>query len=254
MARELDPRIRAADRNFVVSAEKLVGIRPGSELRRIGATVAFDSRIPNRNFNGVIVLEPAANEDVRTALDWIMGRDIAFSVRVREDLLASVEQTVMEAGLEPAEKVSEPVMVIRPPAEVPEPPAGVSVREVVDDATLEDHIRSTVASGFPEDLTRTLYGRWWLDDPDIRMFTAYLDGRPAGNSLAIRSGEVSGVFSVGVPEDLRGRGIGSAVTWAAVQAGREWGCELVALQSSPMGFGVYRRMGFEVLTHYVIFR
>ena len=43
-------------------------------------------------------------------------------------------------------------------------------------------------------------------------------------------------------------------TPAAVRAGREWGCEFVVLQSSPMGFGVYRQMGFEVLTHYAIFR
>ena len=250
----LDTRIPAADRNFIVSFEKLIGLQPGTEMRRLGSTVAWDTRIPMRSFNGVAVLEPTTSDDLRTALNWITGRTIAFSVWVREDLVAPVERIVLEAGLERDEDVGEPVMAIRPPADVPEAPAGVSVREVVDEAALEDHIQSTMASGFPEDLTRQVFGPWWLDDPDIRMFTAYLDGHPVGHSLAIRSGSTSGIFSVGVPEGLRGRGIGTAVTWAAVRAGYDWGCELVALQSSPMGFGVYRRMGFEVLTHYAIYR
>ena len=254
MTGEIDWRIQAADRNFAASYEKLVGTRPGSELRRYGATVAFDSRIPIRIFNGVAVLEPATTRDLRTALAWIRDRDIPFSVWVREDLVASVGKTLLEAGVAPIEDGGEPVMGMRPPAEVPDPPAGVSIREVVDEGTLEDHIRSTVGSGFPEEATRQLYDQRFLDDPDIRMFTAYVDGRPAGNSVAIRSGPVSGVYSVGVPEELRRRGIGAAITWAAVRAGREWGCEFVVLQSSPMGFGVYRQMGFEVLTHYAIFR
>jgi len=250
---ELDPRIRAADRNFIASAEKLIGLQPGSELRRIGAAVAFDTRLAARNFNGVAVLDPVAAEDLVTALEWIRDRDIRYSVWVRDDLLPSVEQTILGAGIE-RDVDGEPVMGIRPRDLVPEAPARVSVREVVDEATLEDHIQSTMASGFPEDLTRQIFTQRWLDDPELRMFTAYVDGAPAGNSLAIRSGDTSGVFSVGVPEEFRRRGIGSAVTWAAVRAGGEWGCDLVALQSSPMGFGVYRRMGFEVLTHYHIFR
>jgi GNAT superfamily N-acetyltransferase len=252
---ELDPRIPGADRNFVASFEKLIGLRPGSEMHRIGGAVAWDSRIPIRYFNGVAVLEPPTTDDLRAALDWIMAREMPLTVFVRQDLLdASVEKTVLEVGLEPDEERSEPVMVIRPPAEVPEPPAGVSVREAFDEVTLEDHIQSTVAGGFPEDLTRQVFGPWWLDDPDVRMFTAYVDGTPAGNSLAIRSGDVSGVYSVAVPPEYRRRGIGASVTWGAVRAGREWGCELVALQSSPMGFGVYLGMGFEVLTRYAIFR
>lgn len=250
---ELDWRIGAADRNFVVSFEKLVGARPAAELLRIGSTVAFDSRIGFRIFNGVAVLEPAGPDDVRDALAWIRARGIPFTVWVREDLAAPIQPTLHAAGLELRDE-PEPVMGLRPPAEVPPPPAGVSVREVVDEQTLEDHIRANLDSGMPEEPVRLLYTDAFLADPDVRMFTAYLEGRPGGSSVAIRGGEVSGVYGVGVPEPMRRRGIGSAVTWGAVQAGREWSCKLVVLQSSELGFGVYRRMGFEVLTHYLLFR
>ena len=103
MTGEIDWRIQAADRNFAASYEKLVGTRPGSELRRYGATVAFDSRIPIRIFNGVAVLEPATTRDLRTALAWIRDRDIPFSVWVREDLVTSVGKTLLEAGVAPIE-------------------------------------------------------------------------------------------------------------------------------------------------------
>jgi GNAT superfamily N-acetyltransferase len=111
-----------------------------------------------------------------------------------------------------------------------------------------------MANGFREESARMLYVPPFVDDPDVRLFNAYVEGRPAGHSAAIRTGDVSGVYAVGVPDEFRLRGIGSAVTWAAVQAGCEWDCDLAVLQSSPMGFGVYRRMGFEVLTHYAIYR
>jgi GNAT superfamily N-acetyltransferase len=251
---EPDPRIRTADHNFVAAFDKLVDIHPGSELRRFGAAVAWDCRIPSRIFNGVAVLETAETDDVATAVAWIRDRDIPHSVWVREDLVASVDAPLTDAGLAPIDGSPEPVMGLRPPEAVAEPPAGVSVREVVDAAMLEEHTLSVIENGFAEVSARLLYAQAFVDDPDVRLFTAYLDGRAAGHSAAIRTGDVSGVYAVGVPEEFRRRGIGAAVTWAAVQAGREWGCELVVLQSSPMGFGVYRRMGFEVLTHYAIYR
>jgi hypothetical protein len=40
------------------------------------------------------------------------------------------------------------------------------------------------------------------------------------------------------------------VTAAAVEAGFEMGAECASLQASPMGEGVYRRMGFETLFDY----
>ena len=250
---EADWRIRAADRNFVVSFEKLIAAQPDAELRRIGPIVAFDSRIAFRIFNGVAVLEPAGPDDVRAALAWMHRRDIPFTVWVREDLAPPVEPALLADGME-LRGEPEPVMGIRPPDQLPPPPVGVSLREVFDRETLEDHIRSNVESGMPEEPVRLLYTDAFLEDPDVRMFTAYLDGRPAGNSVAIRGGKVAGVYGVGVPDELRRNGIGTAVTWAAVRAGSDWGCTFVVLQSSELGFGVYRRMGFEVLTHYLLFR
>jgi hypothetical protein len=44
--------------------------------------------------------------------------------------------------------------------------------------------------------------------------------------------------------EVRGRGIGRAVTLAALRAGRGLGYRVAILGSSPLGFPVYTRIGF----------
>ena len=41
------------------------------------------------------------------------------------------------------------------------------------------------------------------------------------------------------------------MTWAAVNAGREWGSRAAVLQASEMGEPVYREMGFRTVAGYV---
>jgi GNAT superfamily N-acetyltransferase len=69
-------------------------------------------------------------------------------------------------------------------------------------------------------------------------------------SIAVRTGESGGIYSVATLESARRRGVGTAVTWAAVDAIREWGCTAAVLQSSEMGYPVYRAMGFAEVTRY----
>jgi hypothetical protein len=43
------------------------------------------------------------------------------------------------------------------------------------------------------------------------------------------------------------------MTWAAIEAGRPWGCRGATLLASPMGEPVYRAMGFVEVDRYVTF-
>jgi ribosomal protein S18 acetylase RimI-like enzyme len=61
---------------------------------------------------------------------------------------------------------------------------------------------------------------------------------------------VSGVYNIATHPAARGRGVGTAVTAAAVEAGRSWGCDRVVLQASPMGESLYRKMGFRTVVTY----
>jgi GNAT superfamily N-acetyltransferase len=78
----------------------------------------------------------------------------------------------------------------------------------------------------------------------IRMFIAYCEGRPAATSAVFLDDGVAGIYSVATYPEFRNRGLGAAVTVAALQAGREAGCRTAILQSSKAGFQIYERLGF----------
>jgi len=107
--------------------------------------------------------------------------------------------------------------------------------------------------GLARDLADHLFPPSFATDPDVRLFTALLNGRPVGTSIAIRTAEVSPVYGVGTVPTARRRGAGTAAAWAAVDAGRAWGCGVIVLQSSHMGFSSYTKMGFRTVVRYATF-
>ncbi|HEX5038936.1 MAG TPA: hypothetical protein VFW95_02230, partial [Candidatus Limnocylindria bacterium] len=79
-------RLAAADRNFVGGLRTLIGLQPGSEERRFGAAIAFDSRIPVRFFNGLAVMAPTDVAEAGAALDWLATRGMPHEVWIQEDV------------------------------------------------------------------------------------------------------------------------------------------------------------------------
>jgi ribosomal protein S18 acetylase RimI-like enzyme len=76
-------------------------------------------------------------------------------------------------------------------------------------------------------------------------FIASMAGEPLGHALIFLGAGVAGVFDVGVVRRARGRGIGRAVTVAAVSHARRLGYRYAVLQASGDGEQVYRKIGFE---------
>ena len=76
------------------------------------------------------------------------------------------------------------------------------------------------------------------------------NGRLVGQSvLNLTTGPlgVAGIFDVGVAPDAQRRGVGTAVTLAALRLARELGGRYALLNSTEMGEPLYRRLGFESL-------
>lgn len=79
---------------------------------------------------------------------------------------------------------------------------------------------------------------------------AYAGPEPVAVATTVEAMGVAGVYNVGTPPEHRGNGYGEAVTWSVIRAAKERGCHTAILQSTEMGFGVYRRMGFETVQTY----
>ena len=133
-----------------------------------------------------------------------------------------------------------------------EPPgtAALAVAPVQDLETLRRWARvAAIGTEFPERFHEELVA---LEagvglEPRGRLYTryiAYQDGEAVGTSALLLHAGVAGIFAVATILRARRRGIGAVLTLAPLLEARRRGYRVGTLQSSPMGFPVYERLGF----------
>jgi len=243
--------VAASNLNFVGSCIKLAQHCPRGEIRIEGAVTAFVTGVPIPIFNGCLALEDSTSSDLAAANTWVASKAVPYHVWVTEDASGQPERHALPAGFV-RDTWTLPGMVLQSRETTPTPPGGVSV-EPVEGAALGECVGVYVAGGLPRALAETLFSPGFAADPDVQLFTARLDGRPVGSAIAIRTGDVAGVYAVGTLNHARQRGVGTAATWAAVGAGRAWGCDTIVLQASEMGFPTYSKMGFRTVVRYAVY-
>ena len=212
--------------------------------------LAFVSGLPLSLFNGCVVVDRTTRRELESAIAWVENFELPFQVWIADELRAELADVPLEHGLDRLSPY--PGMVLHPLPERPPPAPGVRV-ETVGAAGLDAFLRVSDQGGMPPDVTRTLFSEAFAGDPEIALFLGRVDGQPVGTSLAIRSSTAGGVYNVGTLPLARGRGVGTALTWAAVAAGRDWGHDTVVLQSSEMAFSLYRSLGFRTVASYATF-
>jgi ribosomal protein S18 acetylase RimI-like enzyme len=88
------------------------------------------------------------------------------------------------------------------------------------------------------------------DELPYRMVLARMAGRPVAVALGFLAGGGALILNVATLPDSRRKGLGRAVTLAAMRACATTGATIAVLQSSEMGYEVYRRLGFEEFARY----
>lgn len=154
----------------------------------------------------------------------------------------------------------EPAMAYELALPLPAPDAAASpaVERVADNRALAAYGR-VLAENFGEgpleaEWVTAVFGRAGLgDDTPWRHYVGVLDGEPAATVTLFLTPPVAGVYFVCTAERYRRRGIGAAVTAHTIREARLLGATTAVLGSSPMGYGVYRRLGFEEVFRYRIF-
>jgi len=84
-----------------------------------------------------------------------------------------------------------------------------------------------------------------VDSDEIGCYLALLNEKPVGISAVYYFCGVAGIYLVGVLEEERKKGIGSAITLAPLYDAKNLGYEWSILYSSELGFNAYKRIGFE---------
>lgn len=128
-------------------------------------------------------------------------------------------------------------------------PKGLVVDRVADRESLEDWVQVVTASfGLPDSLgsvlCEVLVSAAGSEVSPWRLFVGVLDGEPVGASRLFLHSDAAGVYHVGASPRARGRGVGSAMTFAALLEARRWGSRLAVLRATRSTQGLHGRLGF----------
>jgi ribosomal protein S18 acetylase RimI-like enzyme len=123
------------------------------------------------------------------------------------------------------------------------------VRRVVDPPGLRDYATIVAANWTPPDASVLRF--YELAGPavlargcPVQLFVGYTDGQPVAAAEAYIANSTGGIYGVATLASYRRRGIGAAISSAAVAEVFRSGCSLATLQASSDGQGVYSRLGF----------
>jgi len=127
-------------------------------------------------------------------------------------------------------------------------PVGLRIIPVENTETLKKWIHvASVGFGIPADAEDI-----WFEFSEeavcshpFRTYLALLNDEPVATSQLFTSAGVAGIYNVTCIPEARGQGIGSAVVMAPLLEARRMGYGVGILQASELGYGAYRRLGFE---------
>lgn len=247
MQRDLVP---TANENYRSTFARMARHATNGGANRFGAIVATSSGTEIPPFNRVFVFERPSSERFETAVEWMTEREIPFQITVTKDVIEDGVDFAQDVDLsEP--KRTEPGMVLAPLDDIPTPEITTTVETVKTPEEREEFLQIfSDVFDIPTEVGRDLMTDAFWEDDEFTSFVGRVDDTAvACGQLAIEGG-VAGVYSIGVTEEFRRRGIGEVITREVLRVGREFGCQIGALQSSEMGYGLYKKMGFEPVVTY----
>jgi GNAT superfamily N-acetyltransferase len=228
----------------------------GAEEGGAGNFDHFRSGLAQPQFNGVVRVRSleAVERAATTARGrlagvpwwWWVGPDSPEGTAPALANHGATALGTLPVMVRPLDRVVDPVVAL----------AGLRIEAVADPERMTELVRTYSASmGVAPDLEAEMVRieSQRPDNPDIVRLAAVLDDRVIGTTVVIAAHGVAGIFLVHVAESHRRRGVGGALTAAALRVGQDRGMRLAALIASPAGEPLYQRLGFVEVSEYRLF-
>lgn len=242
--------LAALNANLEGAFRGLMAHEAGGAVASFGDITAVSTGIPIPYFNRVFVFDRPASGVLNRAVEWMHTQPDPFLVTVVDSALDSTDRLSDRWDLEPTGN-PEPGMVLSSLDSIIDHSPSVDIRAVSDPEEIDEIAELTVQNtDMAVDIARLIVPRSMVAADAFVPMIARVDGQPVGRGLLFFEDGVAGVYNVGVIEDYRRQGIGEAITWEILRAGREVGADIGVLQASEMGYSLYDRMGFETIVEY----
>ena len=107
-------------------------------------------------------------------------------------------------------------------------------------ATLNEEAYELRGSSFRAALRR-------VDDPSARFYIARVAGEPMSSVMLLERNGNCGVYCVATLPSAQAQGLSSTLISLALNEARQRGCTTATVQAMPMGYTVFRKLGFHDL-------
>jgi GNAT superfamily N-acetyltransferase len=217
-------------------------VLPGCEFEEFEELSVRAHPLPTETLNEALITSHPSNPTrvVEQARAYFRNRSPRWRLVCPSKWQSLMVEPCREAGLRPGRDVPEMILTSDRRQVTPE---GFDCRRVKDMSSLESFQKTfSLAYQVPE--TGFWLSKALLDAPEWDLFLGYIDGKPAATGLGFTSHEITGIWAIATLPECRGRGMGTAITWAVVNAGGDKGARTAHLWATEMGFPVYQKMGF----------
>ena len=231
-------------------------------LHATSELVWFYTGVPSPLFNGVMFAQLKPNE-VKAAVDSLRARirqqgAPAFWWIGPRSQPAHLGSLLEENGLHLAGEVPAMALELAGLAERVDLPPGFTIQKVTTKELQAAWARtSAVGAGFSDSATAALARiEASLDETQYQgqqRYLGLLDGVPVATSALTLDADVAGIYAVATVPAARGRGIGRAMTVIPLLEARQLGYRVGVLQSSDMGYPIYRKIGFQEIYRYRLY-
>lgn len=240
---ELTHRLEAADaREVAIGLQGLaqrLGDEAGVAVGRFGRAVAVVCQcLETSLYNRVIGFDAEALDRIDEIIAFYRDRNVPPRFDIVPELVTDeIASALRKRGFEERTKpiFSNLMMAAAPRSDIPDPPAGIAIREAPrEKAAL---IGTTHAAGLEYPSPAREYLGWQLEarleDPTACGFLAEIDRRPAATGMLLVTDRIGYFGHASTVHRFRGRGCQTALIQARLKKAAELGCDHVVAFPVP---------------------
>jgi ribosomal protein S18 acetylase RimI-like enzyme len=256
--------IEIVERNLVEFFRQIARVRPGGELAELDGVWIASAGIQFHMFNAAFFSEPVAERltDLEGRIGaagrrlGALGRRWAFwacEERMARGLTRGERDVFARRGLGFAYR--HPGMIAERLREPDRAPAALDIRPVADRQSRLSfsHINS-IAFRIPFEWCLELYDIEALWDGPFQGWVGYRNGEAVATAATLVAGGATGLYAVATLPEHRRKGCAERlVRHAVAHVEQSQGISLTVLQATHEAVPIYRRMGYQTVTHFSVF-